>query len=203
MQHGVPVVLNQVHYSLLDYNSPALQQMQATCHDLGVSIVAYNSLGQGLLTDNLTPEKFASNKPAKMMNIAWNDLLPLRAALRRIADDRNGAPDGKTKKVTMAQVALNWCRAHDTIPLVGCRSLAQAEDTLASLDWKLEDGEVKELDALALSKCTLDSPPWRRKLFVVLAGLVMTACRWMDSWGVCAAASMGCDGRISNGFVSN
>ena len=61
----------------------------------------------------------------------------------------------------------------------------QAVDTLSSLDWELSSQEVEELDALALTRCTLDSPKWRRKLFVVVAGVIMTVCRWMDvlGWG--------------------
>ena len=167
--------------------------MQKTCHELGVSLVAYNCLGQGLLTDDLNREKFGSNKPAKMMRIGWTDIVPLRSALRRIADAHSTVENGSTKSVTMAQVSLNWCRAHNTIPLVGCRSVRHAKDILASLDWKLKPEEVAELDALALSRCTLDSPVWRRKLFVVLAGVIMTACRWMDllGLGVVKQASIG------------
>jgi pyridoxine 4-dehydrogenase len=172
--------LNQVHFSLLDYNSAALKEMQNTCDEYGVSIIAYNSLGQGLLTDTLTEEKFAVNKPAKMMQIQWSDLLELRSALRRIAETHSQQTKGK---VSMAQVALNWCRAHNTIPLVGCRSKRQAQDSLSSLDWELSPSEVEELDSLALARCTLDSPKWRRKVFVVLAGVVMMLCRWMDALG--------------------
>ena len=175
---GVSIVVNQVHYSLLDYNSPSLQEMQQTCDELGVSIIAYNSLGQGLLTDNLTREKFSGNKPSKMMHIGWDDLTPLRKALREIADAHSTAE----KRVSMAQVALGWCGAHKTIPLVGCRSKEQAEDTLASLSLELTTEEIHRLDALALQRCTLDSPAWRRRLFVVLAGVVMSACRWLDWW---------------------
>jgi aryl-alcohol dehydrogenase-like predicted oxidoreductase len=179
-KYGVDVILNQVHFSLLDYNSAALKEMQSTCNEYGVTIVAYNSLGQGLLTDTLTEERIAGNKPAMMMRIQWSDLVPLRSALQRIAN----AQSEKTKKnISMAQVALNWCRAHNTIPLVGCRSKQQAADTLSALDWSLTCEQVEKLDSLALSRCTLDSPRWRRKLFVVLAGVVMTLCRWMDDLG--------------------
>lgn len=177
---GVPVVLNQVHYSLLDYNSEALQLMQRTCDELNVAVVAYNSLGQGLLTDKLTKEKFGSNKPAKMMGIGWNDLTPLRTALRDIADAHS--KDDDHVKVSMAQVALSWCRAKGTVPLVGCRSKQQANDTLASLDLELSKKDIDTLDHLALSRCTLDSPTWRRKMFVILAGVVMVTCRLFDMW---------------------
>ncbi|KAL3786738.1 hypothetical protein HJC23_005301 [Cyclotella cryptica] len=186
-KYGVDVIVNQVHFSLLDYSSAALREMQTTCNEYGVSIIAYNALGQGLLTDALTQEKFADNKPAKMLHIQWSDLIPLRLALRKIADTHS---EKINRRVSMAQVSINWCRAHKTIPLVGCRSQEQATDTLSSLDWELSSQEVEELDALALSRCTLDSPKWRRKLFVVLAGVIMTMCRWMAvlGWGQIGAS---------------
>ena len=93
----------------------------------------------------------------------------------------------------MAQVALNWCRSHNVIPLVGCRSKQQASDTLDALDWDLLSHERDLLDSLALTRCTLDSPVWRRKLFVVLAGVVMSTCRLLDllGLGVVKQASIG------------
>mmetsp|Transcript_27293 Transcript_27293/g.43116 ORF Transcript_27293/g.43116 Transcript_27293/m.43116 type:complete len:132 (+) Transcript_27293:2-397(+) len=122
------------------------------------------------------------------MGINWVDLIPLRTALRDIADAHSGSTakvgdSSVEKRVSMAQVALCWCRKHNTIPLVGCRSKQQAEDTLASLSLHLRSEEVAALDTLALKKCTLDSPPWRRKFFVALAGVVMVACRWLDELG--------------------
>ena len=90
-------------------------------------------------------------------------------------------------------LALNWCRSHKVIPLVGCRSKSQATDTLASLDWQLKQEERELLDSLALTRCTLDSPVWRRKLFVALAGVVMTSCRLFDilGFGAVKQASIG------------
>ena len=115
---GVPVVCNQVHYSLLDYQSPALQEMERVCRELDVTIVAFSPIGQGLLTDSLTPERMASNKPARMLRLEMNDLKELRGSIKKMAE--------KYDK-TMAQVALNWCIQHKVVPLVGCRSMEQAK----------------------------------------------------------------------------
>jgi len=174
-KYGVPIVCNQVHYSLLDYNSTALHEMEKTCRELGVTIIAYSPLGQGLLTDKLTHDSFQTNKPAKMFRLSWSDIQPLRSCLRRIADSHD---------TTMAQVALNWCASHDTVVLVGCRSLRQAQDTLGAVGWDLTEEEVQELDSLALGRCTLDSPLWRRALFVMLAGIVMNMARALDWFGL-------------------
>jgi len=176
-------VLNQVHYSLLCYNSAALQEMEATCRELNVKIVAYSAMGQGLLTDNLTLEKWQTNKPAKMLRLQWNDVQPLRSCLQEMSI--------KYEK-SMAQIALNWCICHDTIPLVGCRSIKQAKDSLGCLGWKLDPSDAEKLDQLALSKSTLESPRWRRMLFVSLFGVVMMVCRTLDyfGYGMVKAASV-------------
>jgi pyridoxine 4-dehydrogenase len=137
-----------VHYSLLDYNSKALQEMEATCRELGVKIVAFSPIGQGLLTGGLTTEKWQHNKPAKMLRLQWDDIQPLRAKVEEKAQKY-----GKT----MGQVALNWCIQHNVIPLVGCRSVEQARDSVGCLGWSLEEKDVRDLDQVALGKSTLES----------------------------------------------
>ena len=176
-QHGVPVIVNQVMYNLLDYNSAELREMEKACNDLGITIIAYSPIGQGLLTDGLTPLKFERNRPARMTGLTWDSLSQLRACIADIASQR-----GKT----MAQVALNWCISHGTVPLVGCRSLAQARDSLGALGWSLSPDEAAALDRNALRRSTLESPRWRRAVFVGLAGAVMVACRALDwlGWGM-------------------
>jgi len=54
----------------------------------------------------------------------------------------------KTKhKASSSQVAINWCRAKGTVPIPGCRTLKQVTDNYASLNWKLDAGDLKRLDA--------------------------------------------------------
>ena len=181
-KYGVDVVINQVHYSLLCYNSPALQEMEKACRRLGVKIVGFSPIGQGLLTDNLTEERWKSNRPAKMLRLQWDDIVPYRTCLRELAKKYNKS---------MAQIALNWCIRHDIVPLVGCRSVKQAEDSLGSVGWELEPKDVERLDKLALSKSTLQSPGWRRSIFVTLFGTVTIVCQTLDwlSYGMVKAAS--------------
>mmetsp|Transcript_940 Transcript_940/g.2721 ORF Transcript_940/g.2721 Transcript_940/m.2721 type:complete len:170 (+) Transcript_940:161-670(+) len=169
--------------------------MENTCKELGVVIVAYSPIGQGLLADGLTPRSFPSIRVSKMLRLEYDDVLPLRRAVRRIADSHGGGGDRETTTTTtktMAQVAINWCVAHGTIPLVGCRSARQARDTLGCIGWDLTQDEVKELDRLALSRSTLESPRWRRHLFVTLAGVVMLVCRGLDwfGWGMVKEAAI-------------
>ena len=172
---GVDIVLNQVHFSLLDYNSPALQEMQRVCQELGVKVVGFSPIGQGLLTDGLTTEKWNSNRPAKMYRLEWDDIQPLRVCIRDMAV--------KYEK-SMAQVALNWCICHNVLPLVGCRSVKQAKDSLGAVGWKLDPDDVQKLDSLALSKSNLQKNGWKRGIFVSLFGIIMIVCRTMDMFGL-------------------
>lgn len=51
------------------------------------------------------------------------------------------------------QVAINWCIAKGTLPIPGAKDLAQAKENLGALGWRLNSGEVAELDA-AVGRCT-------------------------------------------------
>jgi len=170
-RYGVPVIVNQVHYSLICYNSKALQEMEEVCKKCGIAIVAYSPIGQGLLTDGLNEESYSTNKPARMFRLKYDDIQPLRICIRKIADKH---------QASMAQVAINWCASHGTIPLVGCRSVKQAKDTLGVLSSDLTEEDIAELDELALDRSTLDSPGWRRAIFVSLAGVIMSICKGLD-----------------------
>jgi aryl-alcohol dehydrogenase-like predicted oxidoreductase len=77
-EYGLPVVCNQVHYSLLDYNSLALQGIEKTCRETNVIIIGFSPIGQGLLCDGLDEEKWQHNKAAKMMRLQYDDVQGLR-----------------------------------------------------------------------------------------------------------------------------
>ena len=49
----------------------------------------------------------------------------------------------------IAQVALNWCICKGTIPIPGARNVAQAQENLGALGWKLSAQEVGSLDEAA------------------------------------------------------
>lgn len=173
-KYGIRVVCNQVHYSLLDYQSPALQEMQAVCEELDVHIIGFTPIGQGLLCDNLTDEKFEKNLARRMLRVQRTELDTLRGVLSRLATQY---------EKSMAQVALNWCLQHNVIPLVGCRSVQQARDSVGGVGWTLAAADVQALDEVALAKSTLESPTWRRALFVTLFGVVNVVCKALDAWG--------------------
>ncbi|KAA8498401.1 putative oxidoreductase, chloroplastic [Porphyridium purpureum] len=139
---GVPLVSNQVHYSLA-YRACERNGVLETCRELGVQLFAYSPLAQGLLTGKYT-EKNAS-KPGGARNLIFNQELlqqvqPTVDALRRIGEERDKSP---------AQVAINWLLCQGVTPIVGVKTAQQADSLAGAVGWRLNDGEIDELDKMS------------------------------------------------------
>lgn len=85
----------QVLFSLLSYNSESLRRMERVCQQHGITIIAYSVLGQGLLTDNLTREKFGRIRAAKMTGVTFEALTALRAEISQLASKYQVSWDGE------------------------------------------------------------------------------------------------------------
>ena len=53
---------------------------------------------------------------------------------------------GKKYDKTPAQVALNWIICKGAVPIVGIKSVKQAEENLGCIGWRLSPEEVEQLD---------------------------------------------------------
>jgi aryl-alcohol dehydrogenase-like predicted oxidoreductase len=146
---GVPLAVNQVQYSLLSRGAETSGVM-ATARELGVTILAYSPLAQGLLTGKYTPE--ANLKPA---GARWLDprfspagltkLMPVIQALQAIAEKRERTP---------AQVALNWLVAQgNVVPIPGAKNARQATQNAGALGWQLTPEEQGQLSQLTQGYC--------------------------------------------------
>lgn len=163
-EEGIPLVANQLMFSLLVYRSAQLKETVETCRELGLAVIGYGGLGQGLLTGGLTPERLTKNRLARRMRLSTEDLAQLREAISAVAE-RHGK--------SMAQVCLQWVRSKGVIPLVGTRTVKQLEDTLGAFDFSLMPEEIATLDKVALGSSTLDRAIWRRTLFLVFLSLLV------------------------------
>ena len=165
-EEGVPLVANQIQFNLLVAASSSLKETIQACYENGLVVVGYSVLGQGLLTDGLTKERWEKSVLAKRLNLSRDELTPLRDLISKIAQNRN---------CRMSQVCLAWARAHQVVPLVGTRSLSQWEDSLDGLSVTLTHEETLELDSLALNRSTFDRPRSQRLLILGFLSLLMTA----------------------------
>jgi pyridoxine 4-dehydrogenase len=136
---GLAIATLQVQYSLLSTYPITDLGLKDLCDELGIRLIAYSPLALGLLTGKYSP---TGPFPSGLRGVLFRQLLPriqpLLGALEAIAAHRDKTP---------AQVALNWCICKGTIPIPGAKTLAQAEQNLGALGWRLAAGEVEELDS--------------------------------------------------------
>jgi aryl-alcohol dehydrogenase-like predicted oxidoreductase len=137
-RRGAPLASNQVEYSLLQ-RAPERNGVMSACAELGVRLIAYSPLGQGLLTGKYTPD----NPPPGVRGWSSRDKLARARPLLRLLREIGEAHGDKTP----AQVALNWTICKGALPIPGARDARQAEENSGALGWRLSAEEVAALDA--------------------------------------------------------
>lgn len=140
-QRGIPLASNQVKYSLLNRKPEATGLLEA-CHALGVTLIAYSPLAQGLLTGKYTPQ----NKPPGLRGFRTSrrrliQIQPLIPILRQVGETHGGK--------SPAQVALNWVICKGAVPIPGAKDARQAQENIGALGWRLTDEQVAALDAVS------------------------------------------------------
>lgn len=140
-RRGISLATNQVGYSLLN-RKPERNGVMETCRELGVTVIAYGPLGEGILTGKYEERKLPLRRRVKMKVRRLRTNPPVIATLREIGEAHDGA--------SPAQVALNWCCAKGVVPIVGIKTAAQAMDNFNALNWSLTEEEVTRLDEASL-----------------------------------------------------
>jgi len=146
---GIPLASNQVRYSLVDRRIESSGTL-AAAKELGVTIIAYSPLGQGLLTGKYHEDpSYVRRRPGPrkwMGSFRTKGLERTRSlieGLRTIAA-AHGA--------TVGQIALAWlCQFHgDTVVVIpGASRPEQAEENAGALDLTLSRGELEKIDELS------------------------------------------------------
>lgn len=138
-QRNIPIAIAQVQYSLMTARN---NEILDACNDAGCRLISYSPLCLGLLTckydlDNLP-------RPGNPRRQLFRELLPsaqsLLDTLKAVSKDVNKTP---------SQVAINWAICKGTVPIPGARNLAQAEENIGSVGWKLSNAAVIELDVIS------------------------------------------------------
>jgi len=146
-RRAVPLATNQVHYSLL-HRSPEVDGVLDTCRELGVTLLAYSPLEQGLLSGKYNAEIRPAGPRSEATWFSPDNVAaaqPVVATLREIA-----ALHG----VDAAAVALAWLLARPgVVPLAGAKTGEQATRNAKALEVSLGEAEMAALDRL--------TEPWR------------------------------------------
>ena len=143
--YGVKLATNQVRYSLLSREIEQ-QGILATANQLGITILAYSPLEQGLLTGKYTIENYQQPTGARKFDSRFSrnglpKITPVISLLRQLAEKYSRTP---------AQVALNWLIAQgDVIPIPGAKTAKQAQENAGALGWRLTDDEIAQLEQVS------------------------------------------------------
>ena len=142
---GIPLASNQVQYSLLNRKIETNGTM-AMAKELGISIIAYSPLAQGLVTG-----KFHDN-PELLKNIGlrkYNSLfkpagleksLPLVTLVKELAAKYAVSP---------SQVALNWLihyNGNTVVAIPGATREIHVKENTGALSFRLSDEDMLKLD---------------------------------------------------------
>ena len=148
-RRGLPLVSNQVRYSLLHRTIERNGVLQAA-RELGISIIAYSPLAQGLLTGkfhaqpDLVRSKTGYRKYLRDFRPAGlRASLPLIRLLRELAEKYG---------VTPGQIALNWlCGAQGDMVVVipGAMSAAQTRENAGALSFRLTAEDIDVLSRVS------------------------------------------------------
>ncbi len=143
-EFGVPLAVNQVQYSLLNRKIETNGVMDAA-RELGVTILAYSPLAQGLLTGKYIPDGESKPSGARWLDPRFSKsgltkLLPVVQKLQDIANSYERNP---------AQVALNWliCQ-RNVMPIPGAKNGRQASQNAGALGWQMSDEELAQISRL-------------------------------------------------------
>jgi aryl-alcohol dehydrogenase-like predicted oxidoreductase len=138
---GVPLASNQVHYSLL-YRLPEENGVKRTCDELGITLIAYSPLSQGILSGKYTAANPPSGPRGRTFNAAFlAKVAPLLSKMKEI---------GQRYDKSSTQVALNWLVAQgNVVPIPGAKTAAQASEFAGALGWELSRDEERELHTIA------------------------------------------------------
>ena len=144
---GISLAVNQVNYSLLTRQIES-NGVLATAEELGITILAYSPLAQGLLTGKYTPEHTPKLQGARLLDPRFKPkglqkIAPLLEKLAILAEKYNRTP---------SQVALNWLvEQKNVIPIPGAKTAKQAAENAGALGWSLSPEDWQSLASIPVT----------------------------------------------------
>ena len=145
-EHGLPLAVNQVRYSLLDRRIERDGTLE-TAKELGVTIISYTPLESGLLTGKYhkNPDLLAKKPPFWRLRIhrGMQKSQRLVSVLKEIGNKYDASP---------AQVALNWIiysQGDIVVTIPGVTNPNQAKENAGAMKFKLSADEMAHLEELS------------------------------------------------------
>ena len=153
---GFNISAVQNHYSLL-YRSSEDAGILDYCKVNNITFFAYMVLEQGALSG-----KYNSHNPlpegsgrANTYNKVLPQLADLTDAMKEI---------GSSKSASVAQVAIAWAIAKNTLPIIGVTKTSQIEDALNATNIILSNQEIERIEALAANAGVDTQGAWEKSM---------------------------------------
>ncbi|USZ73660.1 aldo/keto reductase [Natronosalvus halobius] len=159
MAAGIPIVSNQVQYSLLD-RRPA-DSMVDFCHKYDIELLCYGTLAGGFLTDrylgmevpNVPLENRSLTKYKLIIDdsVEWEGFQALLETLSEIAERRG---------VSIANVANRFVLERERVCsiIVGARDTTHLADIRRTLDFSLTDADYRAIEQAISGADVLSGP---------------------------------------------
>ncbi|MCC7666247.1 aldo/keto reductase [Liquorilactobacillus satsumensis] len=148
-EYGMTLASNQVKYNLLHRNPETNGTLEAA-KELGITLIAYSPLQQGLLTGRFHehPETLAHISRFRKLqsNLTTKTLqrtAPLYQALKMMAVSYD---------VTISQISLNWLinsQGDTVLAIPGASKIQQAQENVATLDFELSISDIAKLNKIS------------------------------------------------------
>lgn len=153
-KEGYKISAVQNHYSLL-YRFSEEAGIIDYCKENGMIFFSYMVLEQGALSG-----KYGAKNPlpqgsgrADAYNQMLSQLEVLIEAMKRIGDSKNA---------TIAQIAIAWAIAKNTLPIIGVTKINQVQEAVNASKVMLTSQEIEEMEMLA-AKTGVDTRGWWEK----------------------------------------
>ncbi|OKP96844.1 aldo/keto reductase [Paenibacillus sp. P46E] len=150
-QYGLNLISNQVKYNLLDRKIDRNGTM-AAAKELGISIIAYSPLQQGILTGRFhqDPAQIQAVSRMRRLQSGLDDKglarsKPLIESLKGLAEKYG---------VTPGQIALNWLiyyNGNTVVAIPGASKVRHARENIGAMSFRLEQGELEHLNEVSWS----------------------------------------------------
>jgi len=138
----------QIEYSLIE-RTPE-HELLPMAKELGLTVTPWSPLAGGILAGKyLKMESDAAKSGRYGSDQMQTALVPDKDRKTRIAEEV--VKISQELGISASQVALAWIRHRDAsmIPIIGTRKLEQLTDNLASLEVKLSDEQMNQLDEVS------------------------------------------------------
>jgi len=145
-KHGLPLASNQVRFNLLDRNIEK-QGVLDTAKELGITVIAYSPLAQGLLTGKFHKNPGLINKLPIYRKRAARRMLEKSRPLVALLDEISSSYD-----CTPSEIALSWVINYSgdkVVAIPGASKVDHIAQNVRAMNLKLTDDEMNKLDVIS------------------------------------------------------